>query len=161
MGGYIAASADVIQLLRRKTIANVSSCSLSPVCASQASAALQMIQGEDGSDRGQQKLCRIKDTANFFRRGLMRLGYHVLGDFDSPVIPALLFQPAKISAFSRACIARKLAVVVVGAPATPLLKSRVRFCISAAHDKKDLEDALRILDRIGSDVMVKYKKGSS
>tara|TARA_X000000368_G_scaffold369582_1_gene318219 strand:+ start:1992 stop:2435 length:444 start_codon:yes stop_codon:yes gene_type:complete len=55
-------------------------------------------------------------------------------------------------AFSRACLARKLAIVVVGSPATPLLKSRVRFCISAAHDRRDLDDALRILDDIGDQV---------
>ena len=30
-------------------------------------------------------------------------------------------------AFSRACLARKLAIVVVGSPATPLLKS-IRAC---------------------------------
>tara|TARA_Y100000389_G_scaffold72676_1_gene69459 strand:- start:737 stop:1102 length:366 start_codon:yes stop_codon:yes gene_type:complete len=64
-------------------------------------------------------------------------------------------------AFSRACLARKLAIVVVGSPATPLLKSRVRFCISAAHDRRDLEDALRILDDIGDEVMVKYKSPSA
>jgi serine palmitoyltransferase len=64
-------------------------------------------------------------------------------------------------AFSRACLARKLAIVVVGSPATPLLKSRVRFCISAAHDRRDLEDALRILDDIGDQVMVKYKSPSA
>lgn len=130
---------------------------MSPVCASQALQALNLIQGKDGTQRGITKIQKIKDNANFFRRGLQDLGYHVLGDFDSPVIPCLLFQPAKISAFSRMCLQRKLAVVVVGAPATPLLKARVRFCISAAHEMNDLKASLKILDQIGSEVMVRYK----
>lgn len=33
---------------------------------------------------------------------------------------------------------RGFAVVVVGFPATPLVESRVRFCISAAHTEEQL-----------------------
>lgn len=33
----------------------------------------------------------------------------------------------------------QLAVVVVGFPATPLLLSRTRFCVSAGHTKADLD----------------------
>ncbi len=51
-----------------------------------------------------------------------------------------------------------MAVVVVGFPATPLLAARVRFCISAAHNKKDLEDALAKLDEVGDVVGTKYAK---
>ena len=45
---------------------------------------------------------------------------------------------SQLSAFSRECLERKLAVVVVGFPATPLIKSRVRFCISGMHAKRAL-----------------------
>jgi hypothetical protein len=38
-----------------------------------------------------------------------------------------------------------LAVVVVGYPATPLLLSRIRFCVSAAHTRVDLDFALNEL----------------
>ena len=81
----------------------------------------------------------------------------VLGHQDSPVIPVMLYNPAKIPAFSRECLLRKLAVVVVGFPATPLIKSRVRFCISAAHTEEDLIAALRVVDQVADQVMIKYK----
>lgn len=42
--------------------------------------------------------------------------------------------------FSREMLARGFAIVVVGFPATPLVESRARFCISAAHTKEQLED---------------------
>ncbi len=41
-----------------------------------------------------------------------------------------------------------IAVVVVGFPATNLLESRSRFCLSAAHTREDLEDALRKIDKV-------------
>jgi serine palmitoyltransferase len=59
-----------------------------------------------------------------------------------------------ISAFSRQCLERKLAVVVVGFPATPLIKSRVRFCISAAHTEHDLITALRAISEVADQVCV-------
>lgn len=43
----------------------------------------------------------------------------------------MLYNPTKIAAFSRECYQRGLAVVVVGFPATPIVLSRTRFCVSA------------------------------
>jgi len=58
--------------------------------------------------------------------------------------------------FSRELLARGIAVVIVGFPATSLLMSRVRFCISASHTKEDLQWALDELDEVGELLMVKY-----
>jgi len=75
---------------------------------------------------------------------------------DSPVIPMTIYFPAKVPSFSRECLQRGLAVVVVGFPAVSLLSNRVRFCISAAHTKEDLEWALEEIDKIGTKLMMKY-----
>ena len=39
-------------------------------------------------------------------------------------------------------------MVVVGYPATPLIESRVRFCVSASHTRKDLEVSLEIVKEV-------------
>lgn len=52
----------------------------------------------------------------------------------------------------------QLAVVVVGFPATPLLLSRTRFCISAAHTREDLDTALRKLEEVVDTVGVRYAR---
>lgn len=48
-----------------------------------------------------------------------------------------------------------VAVVGVGFPATPMLLCRIRFCMSAAHSKEQLDQCLDIIgkacDRIGLD----------
>jgi 7-keto-8-aminopelargonate synthetase-like enzyme len=46
------------------------------------------------------------------------------GHDDSPIIPLLLYNPAKMPAFSHEMLRRKIAVVIVGYPATPLVQSR-------------------------------------
>jgi serine palmitoyltransferase len=67
-------------------------------------------------------------------------------------------MPCKIAAFSRECLKRGLAVVVVGFPATPLVLSRARFCISAGHTRKDLDEALAIVKEVSELMLMRYDK---
>ena len=57
---------------------------------------------------GAQKLARIRENSNFFRSELKKMGFEVLGDNDSPVMPIMLYNPAKIPAFSRECLRQKV-----------------------------------------------------
>jgi hypothetical protein len=45
---------------------------------------------------------------------------------------------------------------VVGYPATPLLLSRSRFCISAAHTKADLDIVLKALEVVSQKITIRY-----
>eukprot|EP01061_Rhynchopus_euleeides_P011666 TRINITY_DN21236_c1_g3_i1.p2 TRINITY_DN21236_c1_g3~~TRINITY_DN21236_c1_g3_i1.p2 ORF type:complete len:490 (+),score=228.84 TRINITY_DN21236_c1_g3_i1:252-1721(+) len=158
IGGYIAGDRDTIDALRNNSGGTVCAVSLSAACAQQAYSALEVIMGRDGSNLGRKAIDSIAANARFFRKGLEELGLTVYGDDSSPVIPALLYNPAKMPAFSRECLKRGLAVVVVGYPATPLIESRVRFCISAAHTREDLEVSLEIIKEVADIVMIKYEK---
>ena len=66
------------------------------------------------------------------------------------VQPIMLYNPGKIAAFARLTLERGIAAVVVGFPATPLLTSRARVCISACHTRKDLDQALEVRLRLPS-----------
>ena len=154
-GGYIAGSRELIAHLRAASPALYAT-TMSPPSAQQALSALRVIRGADGSGRGRDKLQALRDNSNFFRDGLRALGCEVLGDRDSPVMPVMLYNPGKIPAFSRECLARHLAVVVVGFPATPLLLSRARICISASHSREDLTAALGVMADIVSLLGLRY-----
>ena len=56
------------------------------------------------------------------------------------------------------CLERHLAVVVVGFPATPLLLSRARVCISAAHAREDLAAALVVLREVVDLLGLRYAR---
>ena len=62
-------------------------------------------------------------------------------------------------AFSHEMLKRKISVVVVGYPATPLISSRARFCVSAAHNKDDLDRFLSACDEIGNVLQLKFASG--
>ena len=68
----------------------------------------------------------------------------------------LIFNPGKIATFSRLCKDLGLGVVVVGYPATPIIESRARFCLSAAHTKEDLDDALEKIAEVAKILGLNY-----
>ena len=50
----------------------------------------------------------------------------------------------------------QLAVVVVGFPATPLLLSRTRFCVSAGHTTEDLDRAIEKIKEVCTVLRLRY-----
>jgi serine palmitoyltransferase len=113
--------------------------------------------GQDGTTIGRQKLQAIRDNSNYLRMRLQEIGLHVLGQYDSPVLPVMLFEPGKIMNFTRECYKRGLAVVVVGFPAVPLVMSRARFCVSAAHTRSQLDQAVLELTQVARICRIRYK----
>ncbi len=110
---------------------------------------------------GQRKLTALRENSNMFRRRMIAMGVQTVGDWDSPIIPLMLYNPGKVPAFSRKLLARGVAVVVVGYPASALLLARTRFCISAAHKKEDLEEALKVIEEVAKEINVVYTPRSS
>jgi len=155
MGGYVAASKAVVDHVRASCPGILTHDAMSPIMCAQILRATEIIMG-DGTDLGATKLRALKDNSNFFRAALVDAGCHVYGDYDSPIIPVLLYNPTKIAAFSRECLKRGLAVVVVGFPATELVKSRARFCVSAGHSRHDLEDAVVKIKEVAELIKIKY-----
>jgi len=161
VGGYIAASEEIISYLRHISYGSLYGTSMSPATAQQALSALRVIMGEDGTNSGQMRLQRLHDNSNFFRNSLLNMGFHVIGDKDSPIVPLMVYHPAKMPYMSRQLLLRGIVIVVVGFPVTPLLLSRIRFCISANHTHEDLEWALKQISELGDIALLKYGLGEN
>lgn len=226
-GGYISGSKDLINRIRVTNHANVYGETLAPPVMTQIIASMASIMGAgndpaekallpswidlpqrlmDGSE-GRERLRRLAFNARYLSSGLRKLGFIIYGHRDSPIIPLLIFHPAKMPLFSRMMLDRSrslapsqrppsftvveegsegehdssklprgmddpadlsladrparppIVVVVVAYPATPLISSRVRFCVSASHTKKDMDDVLRACDEVGGLLSMKYGSG--
>ena len=114
----------------------------------------------DCSD-SQMRLRRLAFNSRYLNRGLRKLGFITYGHDDSPVVPLLLFNPGKMAVFSRLMRTRAtpIVIVVVAYPATPLVTSRVRFCLSASHTKDDIDTVLQACDEIGDLMDLKQAVG--
>ncbi|KAJ6439900.1 serine palmitoyltransferase 2 [Purpureocillium lavendulum] len=158
-GGYIAADKHIIDKLRVTNVSTQYGESPTPSVLMQILASLKLITGELCPGQGEERLQRIAFNSRYLRLGLKRLGYIVYGHDDSPIIPVMLYNPGKMPAFSHEMLKRKISVVVVGYPATPLISSRARFCISAAHNKDDLDRLLAACDEVADLLQLKFSTG--
>ena len=155
-GGYIAGKRELIDSLRLNSHACNYAEPISVPVVKQIHTSMKMIMGDYGND-GRLRIQTLARNSRFFAQELRRMGFIIYGH-DSPVIPLLLMNPAKIPAFSRELLERGIAVVVVGYPATPIITSRVRFCVSAAHSLEDLRWALEQISEVGDRLLLKMNK---
>jgi len=158
VGGYISGSKELIAFLRHSSYGSLYASAMSPACAQQSLGALRIVMGEDGTQEGQKRILKLHENSNFFRSTLANMGFHVFGDHDSPVVPMMVYHPVKLGVLSRELLARGIAVVIVGFPVTPLLLARVRFCISSAHTREDLQYATEQISLLGDALCFKFMK---
>lgn len=158
-GGYVAGDEHVIQKLRVTNAATQYGEAPTPPVLMQIKTSLLLIKGDVAPGQGQERLQRLAFNSRYLRLGLKRLGLIVYGHDDSPIIPVMLYNPAKMPAFSHEMLRRKISVVVVGYPATPLISSRARFCVSAAHNVEDLERMIRACDEVCDVLQLKFSSG--
>lgn len=160
-GGYIAGDKAVIDHLRLKNHAYQYAESISVPVAQQVITSTKIICGEDSTDDGRRRIKQLAENSLYFAARLRELGFIVYGDQGSPVVPLLLFNPAKIPAFSRELLKHGVAVCVVGYPATPIITARARFCLSASHTKDDIDCALNIISEVGDRLLIKVSQSKN
>ncbi|KAF7982838.1 hypothetical protein HWV62_25798 [Athelia sp. TMB] len=114
----------------------------------------------DGSE-GHERLRRLAFNSRYLARALKKLGFITYGHPSSPIVPLLIFNPGKLPMFHRMMKDRAtpIVVVVVAYPATPIESGRVRFCLSAAHTKEDVDTILAACDDIGNVLDLKHGTG--
>lgn len=157
-GGYIAGKKELIDYLRTHSHSAVYATAMSAPVEQQIISAMKCIMGEDGTTIGQERVQQLAENTRYFRWRLMEMGFIIYGNRDSPVVPLMLYMPAKIGAFGREMLKRNIGVVVVGFPATPIIESRARICISAAHTRVMLDTALKAFDEVGDLLQLKYSR---
>merc|ERR1711962_1383250 len=126
-GGYISGSKSLISHLRKTSHAQVYAGSMAPGVCAQIIGTIDQLENSEGKLRVNQ----LARNTLYFREKLAEQGFIVYGNQYSPVVPMMIYMPSKLAAFSRLMIENKIACVVVGFPATPIVSARVRFCLSA------------------------------
>lgn len=159
IGGYIAADKAVIDYLRCHSSIALHCDSLAPPCAQQVLSVLHVLQGKTGNDLGRRRLQQLRSNCRFFRQGLINLDLVVMGDDASPVVPVMVYNVGYLAPLSRRCLECGVAIVVVGYPATPFDKCRIRFCVSAAHTREDLQYVLDVMREVTEEFDIAFNKG--
>ncbi|XP_068183118.1 serine palmitoyltransferase 3 isoform X4 [Antennarius striatus] len=157
-GGYIAGKKELVDYLRIHSHSAVYASAMSPPVTEQIIRAMKCIMGKDGSTEGIRRVRQLAENTRYFRARLKEMGFIIYGNNDSPVVPILLYMPGKVVAFAREMLRRKIGVVVVGFPATPITEARARFCLSAGHTRAMLNQVLHHLNEVGDALCLKFSR---
>ncbi|UWU80518.1 glycine C-acetyltransferase [Bradyrhizobium huanghuaihaiense] len=135
MGGFVAASQPIVDLLRQRARPYLFSNSLAPAVAAGSIKAIQIAETAD--DRRQILAAHMRR----FRSGLEKAGFELLAG-ETPIIPVMLHDARLAQDMAAALDERGIYVAAFFYPVVPKGKARIRTQMSAALSEKDVEQAV-------------------
>ena len=94
-GGYVAGTHKLITYLKHQSHAQCYASSMCPAVCLQITKTLEILMGMDGSNQGITRISQLKANTVYFRDKLSKMGYIILGNDNSPVVPSLMSIPGK------------------------------------------------------------------
>jgi glycine C-acetyltransferase len=134
-GGYVAARAEVVDLLRQRARPYLFSNSLAPPITAASLRALDLIEGSTEL-RG-----RLAANTEHFRARMEELGFEVLPGAH-PIVPVMVGDAVKAARLADGLIRRSVYAVSFSYPVVPRDTARIRTQMSAAHSREDLDFAI-------------------
>jgi glycine C-acetyltransferase len=134
-GGYVAASAEVVDLLRQRSRPYLFSNSLAPPIAGATLKALDLIEGSPEPRR------RLRENTGHFRRRMSELGFDILPG-DHPIVPVMVGDALRAARLAEGLISRGVYAVSFSYPVVPQGSARIRTQMSAAHSIEDMDAAI-------------------
>ncbi|CAG2176187.1 unnamed protein product [Oppiella nova] len=156
-GGYIGGNKRLIDYLRQKSADFYYANPMSPPVMRQIYSVInELMQTNDSQSNASQRVQRLHRNTTYFRQKLKDLGFHVDGHTDSPVIILLVYLESPLKCLMRRLFECGIGVVGVSFPVTTLLGAKARICMSASHSLQTIHYIIDCLDRIGTDLHIKY-----
>ncbi|XP_035710330.1 serine palmitoyltransferase 2-like isoform X2 [Folsomia candida] len=150
-GGYIAGSRQLVQHLRENGYSHAHATAMPPPIAQQIISSIQSLM----ADGGTAQVARLKSNSTYFKEKLIKRGFFIYGDLDSPIAPVACPHPAKQAFILRELRNRGVIAAGVGHPAVGTLEARMRFCMSAAHSKESLDYVVEQLTQVADLVFLR------
>jgi glycine C-acetyltransferase len=133
-GGYVAAGAEVVELLRQRSRPYLFSNSLAPPITAASLRALDLIE------RSGELRERLRQNTAHFRTRMEGLGFDVLPG-SHPIVPVMIGDAALAARFADGLVRRGVYAVSFSYPVVPQGTARIRTQMSAAHSTADLDFA--------------------
>lgn len=141
VGGIVAGSKELIEWLTQRarpflfssamTIPDVGAC----------------IASVDILENSQELVKKLWENADYLRTGLKKIGFDT-GTSISPIIPIMLGENKLAQDMSRELFNEGLFAKAIVYPTVPQGKARIRIMNSAGHTKKQLDEALKIFEKV-------------
>jgi glycine C-acetyltransferase len=145
VGGYVAGKKELIQYLRHASRAYIFSAALPPAQAAAANEAFKVILDEPW------RIEKVNANGRQFISGLKNAGFDTLLT-TTAIVPVLCGTDERAFALTRTCQHKDLFVLPVVSPAVPEGLSRLRATVTAAHEPKEIDYALGVIEKAGREI---------
>ena len=144
-GGFVASSAQVIEVLSQSSRPQIFSNALPATIAGSALKAVEVLEADPSL------VAKLHDNTDYLRRGLRARGFNPL-DAPSAIIPILVGETAFAIRMSERLLEEGVFVTGFGYPVVPEGTARLRVQASAALGREDMDRALEAFVRVGGEV---------
>lgn len=142
VGGFIAASSELIELLRFYSRPYIFSTAMTPQVTGSLLAALDIIEDEPEHRK------KLWGNINYFKSHLTDMGFD-LGKSETAIFPIIIGDDLKVREMCRRLHELDIYVNPVMYPAVPKRLSRIRMSLMSAHTREHLDKALEALEIVG------------
>ena len=147
LGGYVAGSQALRDVLIQRARPFLFSTSHPPAVAAACREAIRIMQEEP------ELLERLWTNTRRFKAELARLGFNI-GHSETPITPGLLGDSETTIRFSNRLFEEGVFGTSVVFPTVALDRARIRTIVTAAHTDDLLDQALSAFDRVGRELGV-------
>ena len=137
VGGYVAGSKALIDLLRHASRAYLFSAALPPAQAGAAKAAFEVILDEPW------RIEKLRANAAQFIQGLQQRGFDTL-QTETAIVPIICGSSEAAYTMTRFAQRRDVFALPVVSPAVPVGLARLRATVTAAHEPQEIEHAMDV-----------------
>ncbi len=145
LGGYVAGSASLREMLIHRARPFLFSTSAPPAVAAACLAAIDVLESEP------ELIERLWQNTRLFKAGLARLGFDI-GSSETPITPVIAGSGAMAMKLSDRLFEEGVFAQGIGYPTVPDDRSRVRTIVTAEHSREELETCLAAFEKVGREL---------
>ena len=135
MGGFTAASKEIVDILRQRSRPYLFSNTLAPAIVGASIRVLDMLNSSTALRD------KLEFNAAYFRKGIADLGYDII-EGTHPIVPIMIYDAAKSQELADELLKEGIYVIGFFYPVVPKEKARIRVQLSAAHEQEHLDQAI-------------------
>ncbi len=140
-GGFAAGSKTLKELLINRARTFIYTTGPVPAASAAAEAAIEIMEKNPAIRK------KLWQNVSFLREAFLALGLD-LAKSRGPVIPVMVGDTQKAIRWSQALGRENIHAALIRPPTVPKDTDRIRFSVTAEHDKKDLEKLIAVMKKI-------------
>jgi len=146
-GGFTTGRKEIIELLRQRSRPYLFSNTLPPPLVAASIRVFEMITSST------ELRDRLEKNTRYFRAQMEQAGFDIKRGIH-PIVPVMLYDAPLAQEFASRLLAEGIYVIGFFYPVVPKGEARIRVQVSAAHERKHLDQAVAAFVRVGKELGV-------